>query len=323
MLIQPFDSTSMIRLGLHLERKGDLEQAEKWLLRAAAVDHQFEPKSSLANFYFRRGRAAEFWRWVHQALEMDYADGRPLFALCWHMSSDAKTILQNCVPQDAKSSRKYLAYLVAEGKTQEALTVFERIRANLISEDTTMLLGFCDVLLAAQNGDAARAVWDQMTAQRLIPYLSSPATLVDGNFSVPIRKINRAFAWKLSEADGIDAITMDQPRALEISFSGREPESVEVLGQNFAVSPGQRYKFRYTFRTKGIELNSGLRWRIVTGSSAESPSLAADDWKTDEVTFQAAQGSIGYLVLLYERAQGTTRIRGTISVRDLEIEAVP
>src|SRR5579871_4955673 len=63
--LNPLSSAPRIRLGLAAETRGDLPAAEKWLLEAARVDQQFEPRWTLANFYFRRGdsRRDDFWQW--------------------------------------------------------------------------------------------------------------------------------------------------------------------------------------------------------------------------------------------------------------------
>jgi len=54
--VNPLSSAPRIRLGLAAETRGDFAKAEAWLLDAARVDRQFEPRWALANFYFRRQR---------------------------------------------------------------------------------------------------------------------------------------------------------------------------------------------------------------------------------------------------------------------------
>ena len=65
--VNPVSSAPRIRLGLAAETRGDFPGAEKWLLDAARVDRQFEPRWTLANFYFRRERAGLFWKWMRGA----------------------------------------------------------------------------------------------------------------------------------------------------------------------------------------------------------------------------------------------------------------
>ena len=42
--------------GLAAETRGDAALAEKWLQEAATVDRQYEPRWTLANFYFRQSQ---------------------------------------------------------------------------------------------------------------------------------------------------------------------------------------------------------------------------------------------------------------------------
>src|SRR5579862_563907 len=84
----PRSSAPRIQLGLEFESRGDFATADSWLLDAARVDHQYEPAWTLANFYFRRGNAEQFWKWMRAALQVSYGDLRLAFDLCWRQSSD-------------------------------------------------------------------------------------------------------------------------------------------------------------------------------------------------------------------------------------------
>ena len=57
--LSPISSAPRLRLGLQAEARGDVNDAEKWLLDAARVDHQFEPRWTLANFYSRQNRTGD------------------------------------------------------------------------------------------------------------------------------------------------------------------------------------------------------------------------------------------------------------------------
>src|ERR1700735_4224964 len=72
--LNPYDASSWIKLGLLCEAANDLPQAEEALSRAANVDSTFLPSWSLANFYFRRENAGQFWHWAQRAAQMDSYD---------------------------------------------------------------------------------------------------------------------------------------------------------------------------------------------------------------------------------------------------------
>ena len=82
------------------------------MLDAARVDRQFEPRWTLANFYFRRERPDEFWKWMRAALEVSYGDRRLAFDLCWRMTQDADEVLTQAIPDQHDVLAAYLYYVM-------------------------------------------------------------------------------------------------------------------------------------------------------------------------------------------------------------------
>ena len=91
--LNPDSSAPRIRLGLDAEVRGDLAGAERWLLEAARVDRQYEPRWTLANFYFRQRKLDRFWKWIRSALEVSYGDRTAAFDLAWAAAPDTRVIL--------------------------------------------------------------------------------------------------------------------------------------------------------------------------------------------------------------------------------------
>jgi tetratricopeptide (TPR) repeat protein len=79
--LNPRLAMAWIQLGLDDEAAGNLAAAESELLRAARVDRQYIPAWTLANFYFRRGDAVDFWLWARKAAARTFDDYRPLLRL--------------------------------------------------------------------------------------------------------------------------------------------------------------------------------------------------------------------------------------------------
>ena len=84
----------------------------------------------------------------------------------------------------------------------------------------------------------------------------------------------------------------------------------------------------FQYATSGIAEGSGLRWRVldITGEPtviAESEDLAHEDWADGLVFFtMPARMSLGRIVLNYRRAPGTTRIEGSIRLRNVALGRV-
>src|SRR5579863_4966918 len=110
--VNPLSSAPRIRLGLAAEARGDFSGAEKWLLDAARVDRQFEPRWTLANFYFRRERPTEFWKWMRAALQVSYGDRRLAFDLCWRMTQNPEQVLTQAIPDRHEVLAAYLYYVM-------------------------------------------------------------------------------------------------------------------------------------------------------------------------------------------------------------------
>jgi hypothetical protein len=133
-------SSAWITLGIEAERVGD-PSAEKILLEAARVDHQFLPAWTLANFYFRRGETDHFWPWAKRAAALTFDDYRPLLRLCDRLDphpSDVITRLEGGPPL----LRAYLDLLNSEHRPVDARAVARLLRAYHDPADQTRLAAF-------------------------------------------------------------------------------------------------------------------------------------------------------------------------------------
>jgi hypothetical protein len=168
--LNPLSSSPRLRLGLAAEIRGDYDSAERWLLDAARVDHQFEPRWTLANFYFRRANApasgnsrgtaafwtsrgnAAFWTFMSSALEVSYGDRRPAFDLCWRMAGDTGSaeILDRAIPNHREVLTAYLLFLLESHRDAVAPVAMKLARFHEPA-DRPILFAASDALI-----DAAR-----------------------------------------------------------------------------------------------------------------------------------------------------------------------
>ena len=86
------------------------------MLDAARGDRQYEPRWTLANFYFRQQRTDAFWTWVRAALEVSYGDRDAAFDLCWKASHDAAEILRRGIPERHAVVAALLDYLTRKNR---------------------------------------------------------------------------------------------------------------------------------------------------------------------------------------------------------------
>lgn len=305
--LNPLASAPRIQLGLAADIRGDPRSAETWLLDAARIDRQFEPRWTLANFYFRRENPAEFWRWMRLALEVSYGDRRPAFDLCWRESTDPREILTRAIPERHEVVAAYLAYLLDQRRLPAA-TVALRLAGADDPNDRKLLLAACDALIDANDAVSALALW------RAMGY-AAPSGITSGDFESP--RTGRGFDWRMSDVPGVNHIVLDAPPAHRVALSGREPEACDLLRQIVSLQPRTRYILKWEARTQSLSSPSGLEWRIA---GERAPINSQDDWHGGELSF-VAPFALTALTLAYQRPSGQPRAEGWVDLRHVSIHA--
>jgi hypothetical protein len=316
-----------IELGLLAEVGGDLPRAEQCLLAAAAVDNTYEPRWSLANYYFRRADWENFWTWTRRTAEMADYDPTPLFRLCWKASQDPAVILARAIPDRPGSLARYLSFLLTNEKFEQAGPVAERLLAQSTLESVPLLVLYCDRLIGARRLDTAVRCWNTLCRRGLLPYPALEPrlglALTNGDFTTPPRAAG--FDWRVSPAGGISIIPAGTPPALRISFSGDQPEQCDLLAQVLPVEPSRSHRLRYSWKTAGMPDPPGLTWYVTdlaTGKELASGAVEISDadWSQGRLDFPGPMGAAGVrLALQYRRANGTVRAEGTLWLRRISL----
>jgi hypothetical protein len=330
--LDPYYSHGWIELGLEAELAGDTARAERLLLEAARVDKTYEPRWTLANFYFRRGDREGLWRWAKKALEIAYQDQTPLFLLCWRIGSDPAEILSRAIPPQPRFLAQYLTFLLQREKLDAAEAAGDLLAPKSGEAETALLLFLCDRLLGKGRDGSALRLWNTLCLRHRIDRQplqpGSGASLTNGDFSAA--PLETAYDWRLRRAEGITFAAPAGPAGgLRASFSGDQPEVAPVLDQTLPLVPSRRYRLRFSYRTEGVAPGSGLRWEVArlaggAGWSAGSADLCSEDWKQEEFDFTTPPDTgSGQLTLSYRRALGTTRIEGSIWLRTVSLGFAP
>jgi hypothetical protein len=287
--------------------RGDFATAEKWLLEAASVDRQLEPRWTLANFYFRRENVAGFWEWMREALAVSYGDRRPAFELCWRMTGRGDEILSRAIPDRREVVAAYLWYLLDTNRLDAALPVSLKLAAFHETGDRTQLLRVCDRFLDAQNADAARAVWQAIE-------LPQPRGILHPDFEEP--RLGSGFDWRLIDAPGVTHIPVDPPEPrLRISFNGKQDASCELARQILMLDARARYTLEWQSRSLDLGSISGVEWRL---GDQRIPIPSSQDWRKGAATV-VAPSKLTPLSLLYARPPGQVRAEGWIEVRGVTL----
>jgi len=314
--LNPLDSTVLIRRGLRAEFRNDFAAAGKLLLEAARVDHLFDPRAALANFYFRRQQPEPFWQWTREALRVSYGDLTFLFRLCWRMTSDPAVIQARALTPDRRVLRQYLRFLLDENHFEAAPQIALQLAGMAEKDDTEVILGFVDRALPA--GDPQLEAWNKLCARGLLPLTPARSgALTNADFRAPVT--SRGFDWRLPATDEITAVPLSAG-SVRIDLSGKQPEQTELLAQFVPLAPGRTCHLRFEYQTSGFPAESGVVWKIL---DVASPALSSSGPKPMDIVFSTRGASLGRLVLGYGRASGATRLEGSITLRDLALDCAP
>ncbi len=299
----PLSSAPRIRLGLAAEARGDFAGAEKWLLDAARVDRQFEPRWTLANFYFRRGRTAEFWNWMRAALEVSYGDRRLAFDLCWRVSQNAEEVLAHAIPERHEVVAAYLYYVM--DRRHEAVSAAALKLAQLHDRsDSAELETACDLLIDAGKFADAHKLWRQMGH-------AQTGLIANGDFAA--EPSGHGFDWRPSRAEGVTDVAL--PGSYRITLSGKQPESTELLRQFVALQPGKVYSLHWEARTRGFASPSGIEW---DAGAAHGALETAQEWRAGSIDFKA-DAAVMPITLAYHRPTGQARAEGSVEIRAVSL----
>jgi hypothetical protein len=193
--------------------------------------------------------------------------------------------------REAGLQANYLAYLTNQNRIESIIRTAARLLAWNREADTPVLLAACDRLIADDRTEPAVGIWNQLAQLHKIPYSPlaprSGRSLTDGGFTVS--PTSQGFDWRLPDVGGVATLLDERPDGLRISFSGRQPESCDVVTQILPVMDGADYELRFLYLTTGIAPETGLGWRIMDlhGSKtlAQGESLASESEREGRLPF--------------------------------------
>jgi tetratricopeptide (TPR) repeat protein len=301
-------SSVWVALGLFEEAAGEFAAAERSLMQAAGVDHQFPPAWTLTNFYFRRSNIALFWKWADRAAALTYDDYRPLLRLADQLEPDPVRLLSHF--GDLRRLRPpYLNFLIGENRLDEAQQVARAMSGDRANDPH--LVDLADRQLRAGNADAAVEIWNLSSGFSLIDP-SAGRILTNGDLGRA--PLNLGFDWRLEQPEGV----AENWKASELifTFSGSQKESCALLEQTLVLLP-RSFRLRFDYMT-GAVAPTGVHWSL---DNREGPAIEPSSaWKEGTFELPRTRG-LARLKLVYRREPGTVRTEGRIEIRNLRLEA--
>ncbi len=316
-----------VELGLQAEAAGDLREAERCLLEAASVDRTYQTRWTVANYYFRGGDFEKFWPWARLAAEISYFTQTALFRLCWQTGAGPTTILERAIPSRPGLLAQYLAFLLNEGRLNEAEAAARRLLPLARPSEASLFSRYCGHLAEAGRAALALEFWNASCQRGLLPFRpldpGRGASLTNGDFSSPPGA--GGFDWRVGSAEGLHVFPVSSPRALRLSLSGRQPEQCLLLEQWAPVLPGRAYRLSYWVRLAPGGRTDGIRWRVADPSGrneyvAAALDAAGSSWSRHSAVFRVPAGvELVRLGLEYRREPGTTRTETDLWLRQVAL----
>jgi hypothetical protein len=308
LAINPRASAAWVSLGILEDSAGDPSDAERSLLKAAQIDHQYLPAWTLTNFYFRQGSRKQFWEWAARAASLTYDEFPPLLRLCDQFEPDPVRVLAR-LGEVPRIQAPYLAFLVSEDRLDAALQVARKMSADRANDP--YLINLVDRQLRAGNVAASIELWN--IASGLGPIEPTAGEILT-NGDLAHAPLNLGFDWRLGQEPGVASSW--RPSELTFTLSGSEPENAILLEQTICLAQGQ-FRLRFDYMTRDAP-SAGIRWSLNT---TEGPVIEpSDGWREGSFEMPRVHG-VAHLKLFYRREAGTTRAEGRIEIRNLRMEA--
>lgn len=322
--LSPRESRYWIRRAFRAELEQKYQESEDYLLRARSVDRGFDPRWALMNFYFRRNKLSDFWRYTRESLDMSYGNLSPIFRLCLAANGDPAAT-QQILPPRRDILFSFFVYLLNQGRLDYAAKVADELSLKPQGDEAPALINYCGKRMTT-NPNSALRVWNRLCAARLLPFgeLAPEQGRVTTNGDFAIQPARGGFDWKYSADPTISITPSDTGQGLLIDLSASQADNVALIEQEIPLTPGNQYAIRYTYRLAGPADDSGLHWAIFptntdSGSVDElmiSPVLVGQDWQNGKLTFLAERDAVR-LVLVRRRTLGTVRWKGTVQLRNV------
>jgi tetratricopeptide repeat protein len=335
--IDPHSADTYINLATAYETQNDIPDARETFLAAQrAYPASSEVTWRVGNFFLRQGELPTAFRDIRASVESDPSRGAEAFSRSLRVTPDLQTVLEQAIPPSPNVYLDIIHDLSGEGRTTEALLVWDRLVA-LRPPPAISLREIPELVNALrakkQFADAAR-VWKQsvqlvgMDASALGDPRDS--VLWDGGFESGFN--NAGYSWSFgSNAHGV-AIQRDHTEkhsgeaSLRLTFDGESDVSFSDVCHLVPVSPLVSYQLSAWVRTRELTSDQGIRFSIRAAIPGATPTFSSEthgttNWVNVEIPWTADSGAFEAQVCIVRLPsdQSDSHIRGAAWVDDVSV----
>ncbi|MEN8692540.1 MAG: hypothetical protein AB1Z20_20940, partial [Desulfobacterales bacterium] len=218
----------------------------------------------------------------------------------------------------------YLDWLMRWGMTENSLVVWQKIRENG-KPDAEIGLQYAHFLLDKKRIAESISVWQE--------YISLEG-MTNGGFESDITQ--RGFDWRhWGDKDAKWAIervnqgAYEGSYALRISFAGRQNISFQNIYQIVPVSPLERLRLSYAWKSDGITTDQGPYIEITgydqNGLSQSGPMITGTHkWREESIEFRPPAGCRAAVVRVHRRPSHRfdSKIKGSLWLDNFRLENI-
>ncbi|MGA2810734.1 MAG: tetratricopeptide repeat protein [Candidatus Acidiferrum sp.] len=329
----PHAADAYINLASAYESENDVTAAEENFLRAKkAYPVSAEVSWSVGNFFLRQGDRDEAFAEIRASVEADPSRGGEAFSRCLRVEPNIKKVLDRALPENALVYLDIIHDLSGEGRTTEALIVWDRLVGSAPSLSLREICPLVDALRGKREYAEAAGVWKQGVQLAGFGNLGDPrgSVLWDGGFESGFSDF--AYAWSFpANSRGVE-IQRDFSEkhsgaySLRLTFDGKSNVNFADVCHSVPVTPLLHYQFSAWVETRELSSDEGVRFRLQSMASRSAPMLTpemhgAQAWSKLEIPWIADEGAHEAQVCLVRLPsdQPDNHIRGTAWVDDVAL----
>jgi tetratricopeptide (TPR) repeat protein len=288
-----------------LDLAGAFEIAGRTAEQGTSVEHAVKADPTTphvaweaANFFLLQGDASKALPYFRVVLANDPESVDSALQLCWRATGDADEIVNLALAPRADLYLSFLHLLVANQELDAAKDVWDRLIRLGQTFPAKPAFPYFRLLIAKQEVDAAKTAWQQLAAAdpSLQPYLPSRENLVvNGGFEENL--LNGGFDWwyqSFPQATLALDTTEFHTGTRALSVTfDGHPAPGAPILQFIPVKPNTPYEFTAASRTQDIDTASGPRFAIVDAYTNSSYVLTNDTLGSTPWRLQQARFQTG------------------------------
>jgi tetratricopeptide (TPR) repeat protein len=336
--IDPHNTDAWLDLATAQELEGDLPSARSSFLNAKkSYPLSTEVAWRFGNFLLRQGELDSAFAEIRRAVEADPKRGAEAFSRCLRVEPAINKILDRVIPPSRAIDLDIISSLAAEGRTDEALKVWDHLTSLRFSLSMTDVMPLVDALRRKTLISDATRVWHQAAALSGFADLTdSPGSVLwDGGFESGV--LGGAYAWLLPQPTRDVDIRFDTQdkhsgvRSLRITFDGRI--NLDFLGPctYVPVQPSTAYLFSAWVHTRDMAADQGLRFQFHSLGAIDQSVATMSDFRGDlpwtliqsPWTSGADVHEVHICLIRKPSAERDNRIRGRAWIDDVALKPQP